>query len=590
MPLQELSSVSPKRGFLKGFLVSAFFLLIVVVWVPIRYEANDDLGLIARFSEQSGFRPDPLQPTVSASLGVVLSSLYGSFPEVPWYGLLIYASAFVGISLTMSVLFRSAQGASGFLALPLLCLLFFHVLAFASFTAAALLLECAVFLCVMEWIVRGRCPAGNPRWYAGALALAFLVGFLLRWRLVLYAAVFGVPILFFVRKGQLRNAVPLIVAVGLLMTGDRLLFHAMGQEAHREFLEYNLLRMRFHDTVQGEHHGEVTEEALRKVGWTREDYAFYKSWILYDHRQFNTRTLRTFLEANELEEKEPPWLLGWKKLRRQFHLGNHYTFALVFAFASLLIYRLGDLLQLSVSMRWRIFLALAFIGAGILYVVCFRFVPRVFIPLYAYFFGTVFLLFHLNTRTRGGPDGRRVRAWILAPCATALCLLTGWQAYGQATLMVPLLKRSKAEKAYIQKALSAVRDVHAVRDPLLVLMNPVRGLGAEYVDPLKEFSDFTELRIMPAGWGVHSPRFNAILEDMGLPDGRAFLAWMIDNPKVLLVLRARGGMDTWRWRSLWESYFSRRIAPDRRPRLVPVHDFRNADGAGLVFFSMRSAR
>jgi len=78
------------------------------------------------------------------------------------------------------------------------------------------------------------------------------------------------------------------------------------------------------------------------------------------------------------------------------------------------------------------------------------------------------------------------------------------------------------------------------------------------------------------------------LGDMGLTDGRAFLTWMIDNPKALLVLFSRNEMDTRRWKSMWESYFSRRIAPNKRARLVPVHDFRNATGAGLIFFYMRS--
>jgi hypothetical protein len=155
---------------------------------------------------------------------------------------------------------------------------------------------------------------------------------------------------------------------------------------------------------------------------------------------------------------------------------------------------------------------------------------------------------------------------------------------------VRILERSRLEKEYIQKVLSVFKSRSAVPDPLLVLMNPMSGLGAEYVHPLKEFSDFTELRIFPAGWGVNSPGYASILLDMGLADGRAFLTWMIDNPKALLVMISRNGTETWRWKTLWESYFARHIAPGKGTRLLPVYDFRNEGGAGLVFFSMRSSR
>jgi len=164
------------------------------------------------------------------------------------------------------------------------------------------------------------------------------------------------------------------------------------------------------------------------------------------------------------------------------------------------------------------------------------------------------------------------------------------QAVAQGKLDYRILERSKLEKEYIQKALSAVGKSSAVVDPLLVLMNPMSGLGAEYVHPLKEFSDFTDLKIFPSGWSVNSPGYASILRDMGLRDGWAFLAWLIDNPKALLVMISRSGTETWRWKTLWESYFARRIAPGKGTRLLPVYDFRNENGAGLVFFSMRSSR
>jgi hypothetical protein len=225
----------------------------------------------------------------------------------------------------------------------------------------------------------------------------------------------------------------------------------------------------------------------------------------------------------------------------------------------------------------------------VLYVTGYRFVPRVFVPLFAYFFGVCFLLFHGQEGTLPEMRSRPLWKGVTLLCAIALCILTWWQAFVQGEMDYRILERSELEKRYIQKVLAAVGSKGAVRDPLLVLMNPVSGLGAEYVHPLKELSDFTDLEIFPAGWSVNTPAYVSILRDMGLEDGWDFLEWTLDNPKPLLVLISRSGTETWRWKALWESYFSRRVAPNRRARLVPVHDFRNRQGAGLVFFSMRSA-
>jgi hypothetical protein len=587
--LRDFFSVSWHAGFLKGFLVAAIFAGIVLSVAPVRYEANDDFGSIGKLSAQSGFRPDPLHPTLSTTLSRLLRALYRIHPEFPWYGVLIYSAAFLGMSLMLSVFFRSTQGLSMFLALPVLCLLFFHVFSFASFTSASLILQLGVLLCLMEWVVRDECPAKNAKLYACVLALGFLVGFLLRWRMVLYATAFGIPIFFFMKRRQLTRAIPLLTVVVLIMIGDRALFHLMSTDEHKAYMEYNRLRARFHDTAWGDDHGSSTRKALKKAGWSREDYGFYKSWILYDNRRFNTETLRTFLRENEPKEVDSFFRAWWKKLRRQFHTGNHYVLAMVFATLSILAYRFERFSRSSARKRVRIVLALTVIGAGILYVMCFRFVPRVFVPLYTYFLGACFLLSY--GQAEGLPDARTrpVRKAILLVFALVFCMLTWGQAYTQGKMDFRILERSRLEKEYIQQALSVVKNRGDIPGLLLILMNPMSGLGVEYVHPLKEFSDFTDLRIFPAGWGVNSPGYASILRDMGLADGRAFLTWMIDNPKALLVMISRSGTETWRWKTIWESYFSRRIAPSKRPRLVPVHDFRNANGAGLVFFCMRSA-
>jgi hypothetical protein len=577
-----------RAGFLKGFFVAAVLVFIVFWLVPVRYTANDDFALVKLLSERSGFSPDPNNPSLNFSMGWILCFLYRYGPDLPWYGLFVCTACYLGWSLMLSVLFRSTQGLSLLLSLPFLGMVFFHLTSFISFTAASLILESGVFLCLMEWGVRERCAAKNPRLYGWALALAFLISYLLRWRLVLVSLVFGGPVLLFVKKQQMAKAIPFVMAVGLVIVGDRAIFHLTTSDQHKAFMEYNDLRAQFHDTARGEYYGDSTPKALEKVGWSPEDYFFYKQWVLYDNREFNERTLRTFLEENDPKKKRSLFARNWNGLKEHFRQGKRYLLALLFSIVSIGFYRVGGLSELARRNRLKILLALAYIGAGIVSVVSIRSVFRVFVPLYVYFFVACFLFFHLTKRESAQGRSRSVGRNVSVICAVVFSILAWGQAYAQGKLDFRILKGSKMEKEYIQKTLSVVKNRSAVPEPLLILMNPASGLGAEYVHPLKEFSDFTDLRIFPAGWGVHSPWFSSILRDMGLTDGRAFLTWMIDNPKALLVLRSRNEMDTRRCKSMWESYFSRRIAPNKRAHLVPVHDFRNATGAGLIFFNMRS--
>ncbi len=588
--MYRIFSSSGNAGFLKGFLAAGLFVCMVLSFLPVRYEANDDFGVITYLSDQSGFRSDAFQPTLSAGFGRLLHFLYGARPGVPWYGLIIYFAGFMGMWLTLSVLFRATQGLSLLLALPLLCILFLHVFTFASFTSASLMLEFGVLLCLTEWALRGECPARGATRYGLLLGFGFLIGYFLRWRMALYALLFGSPVLLFVTKRRLVKAMPVVVAVGLVVAGDRALFHLTSTEEQKAYLEYNHLRAQFHDRAGGANYGELTREALRKTGWTRGDYAFYKSWVLYDNRMFNSRTLRTFLKENDPKKKGAFLVRAKRGLEKQFRKANHYTLALVFGVLCILAVRFEALRRLSKRDCLRSLLGLSIIGAGILYVMSFRFVPRVFVPFYTYFFCVFFLLSHRGAEPGGDGRNRPLRRGVLLVCALLLFALTGWQALAQGRINYRILKGSRLEKAYIQKVLSVVRKGSAVPDPVLIPMNPMSGLGAEYVHPLKEFSDFTDLKIFPAGWSVNSPRYRAVLKDMGLPDGRAFLEWVIDNPRALLVLLTRSGRETWRWKSMWESYFHRRIAPGAHARLVPAYDFRNKEGVGLVFFSMRGSR
>jgi hypothetical protein len=587
---KRIQGSGQKAGFWKGFFFAAVFVLAIFLFLPVRYESNDDFALVTNLGDRSWSSAEPLHPALGCSMGWLLYFLYRHVPGVPWYGTFVISAAFFGTVLILAVLFRSAQGFSMLLALPLLCMLFFHIFSFVSFTSASLILELGVFLCLLEWVARGRCPAKNARCYAFTLAVGFLISSLLRWRVVAVSVLFGTPVLLFLSKDQRRKAIPFLAAMALVFVGDRALFHFTSSEEYKAFWAYNQLRAGFHDTTKGEYHGTGTWQALNKVGWSMEDYVFYRNWIVYDNTRFNTNTLRTFLKENETQQEDPFLRKVQKRLQGQFRIGYHYILALTFSIVSLWVYRLDGFWALPKAIKWRILLSLAVIGTGILGVMYTRSVPRVYIPLFAYVFAATFVLFHPRREVEAHPRRGTFRRTVAVVLAFLFSLLTWGQAYAQGKRDFDILERSRLKKEYIRKQLEVVRKEGAVADPLLILMEPREGLGIQYIHPLKEFSDFADVRIFPAGWGINSPRYSSMLRGMGLQDGRAFLKWLIDKEGVLLVLMAQDGREVWRSRTLWESYLSRRIAENREVRLVVVHDFRNPKGEGLVFFRAESRK
>jgi hypothetical protein len=156
----------------------------------------------------------------------------------------------------------------------------------------------------------------------------------------------------------------------------------------------------------------------------------------------------------------------------------------------------------------------------------------------------------------------------------------------QGRQILRVLEASQTEKNYIHRCLAEVKEKSIHPDPLFVLADPLNGLRFESVHPLKELSDFPDVRVFPGGSRVNSPSYFEALGQIGLRGGREFLRWIINNEEAFLILMARGGRRDETVKYLWESYFSRRIAPGKKVRLLPAHDFRNRDGAGLVFYSM----
>jgi len=582
---------SGKAALVKGFVFSAILVLVILWLLPVRYEVNDELSIIRRLSGHGGIRPDPHSSYVmSQVLYFVLYFLYQHLPGIPWLGMLTYFVVYLGCSLILGLFFRSKEMRYTLLAIPLFVMYLGSCYSVTSITAASLLLEFTVFLYLMEWAIRERCPVRNTRFFALFLSFCFLLSYNLRWVMAIRALCFGIPVLFFVKRENLKKALPFVVALSVFIVGDRALSHYTSTDEHKAFAEYNKVRTVFHDTVKGFYNGDITLRALDKVGWTFDDFAFFRFWILYDSELFNVDTITAFTEANDPQNKTSIFGLIPKRIMRSYDKSKHYTLVLAFSILSFFLYRFHSLLGLSRNDRLKIVCSLGLIVGGVIFFMYYRFPARLFIPLYTYLVGASFLMFQIGNKSFQGRSPTPTSRKIAVVSAMLLVVLSLGQVYAQGKVLVADLTVRERMKEHIHRCMGVVKDKTIRGDPLLVLMHPSTGLRSEAVHPLKELSDFPDVRIFPGGSVINSAVYFDALQQLGLKDGRAFLKWLINNEEVLLVLHSKSNKGTEMAKHLWESYYSRRIVPGQGVRMVPVHDFRGRGGGGLVFYSVMGPR
>ena len=582
-----LGQTSGKGAFLKGFVLSAVLVLVVMWFMPVRYEVNDELGMIMTLSGRHGVPPDPYAPfVVSEALHYVLCFLYTHWPFIPWLGMLMCLAVYLGGSLILSLLFRSEDGKYTLLAVPPFVIYVGVCLSIMSVTSASLLLEFAVFLYLMEWAIRKRCPVKNPKSYALLLSLCFLLSYNLRWGMALKALGFGIPVLCFARRAHFRKALPFAAALTFCIVADRAVVHYKSTEEYKAFAEYNKVRSVFHDTVKGFYNGDITHRALEKVGWSFDDFAFFRFWILYDSDLFNVDTVRAFIKENDPQQEAFVFRLIPERIMHSYKTSRHYTLVLVFSILSFFVYRFYNLLELSRRDKLTIVCALGLIAGSVVFFMYYRFPRRVFIPLYMYLTGAAFVAFQAGRESFQGWRGVSTSRKITVISAMLLVVLSLGQILAQEKAVVHDSQIRKAMKDNVHRCIAAVKNKDTYIEPLLVLMDPSTGLRSEAVHPLKELADFPDVRLFPGGSKINSPVYFDALRKLGLKDGRELLKWLINNEQALLVLNAGDDDRTNKLKYLWESYYSRRIAPGRGVRLMPVYDCRGGDGTGLVFYRL----
>ncbi len=560
-----------------GLLAAAILVALVVLLLPVKYVVNDDPSFAMMLSGSDGFAASADVPFLSRILSQCLVGLYGVAPAVPWYGLCLYLSAWLGLGLLLSVVVSGRV-------MPAICLVmlvgWLPYLAFGlyniSMTQVTLWLQLGVFLHLFYWLRCDRSFRLSPGVLLGALAL----GYLWRWEMFLVFLVFATPLLALIRKRDLRKCAPFAVALLVLVAVDRGWDRlATRSVEHKQYESFNRARGYFHDRADGQRNA-ATADALESVGWTENDYlAFHDVWMLYDEEVLTEVSLRDFVERNSQSAAEGWLVQGFNRVRDVVTGNRMYLPPFVLSLVTLLALVSGSWVSLPTSERRRMGVALL-VTAGMMAAILFvRFVPRVSFPLFVYLLGLVALVG--IPASVGVSIGKMLTAARRNPALglTVVVALGFWLYW--ARVDVSSMRSENRQRDFVREGIATFVAESGPRG-LLVPLDPGVALVHVGASPLRERLPLGGFRLLPSGWSVRSSRYHGALREVGIEQGQSLLRNAVGDATVYLVRYIRPWDVTGVVEGAWEKYYAEHFGG---ARLQLEHRFEQA-GYQLMFFRL----
>ena len=287
-----------EAGLLRGLFVAAVGVVVTVVCLPVKYDVNDDFGVVMALSGIDGFPAGQTGWFISRILSQVFYFLYRAAPAVPWYGVVLYSSAWLATGFAVSTFWYGVSDRRiRILILPAWVIALGHCLVAVTFTSVTLWLELGVFLHLLRWVNGGRAF----RLQCWLLSGAWMLSYLWRAPLAMYFAVFALPLVLYMKRSDRWSVVRWVAPCLLLVAVDQTWSSwDVRTEVAQRYVTYSRLRAQFHDRPSGRE-GPYTKVAIRAADWLPEDHELYRSrWFLYDEERFNPERVAKFLSNNQL--------------------------------------------------------------------------------------------------------------------------------------------------------------------------------------------------------------------------------------------------------------------------------------------------
>ena len=586
-------------GLSRGLFVAAVCVVATVICLPVKYDVNDDFGVVMALSGIDGFPAGQTGWFISRILSQTFYLLYRSAPSIPWYGLVLYCCAWLASGFAVSNFWYGVPDRrSRILILPAWTIALGHCLLAVTFTSVTLWLELGTFLYLLRWLHLGR-PFRLQCWI---LSGAWMLSYLWRAPLALYFTVFALPLLLYIKQADQRSLVRWITPCLLLVAVDQVWNSWDGQtEAAQRYVTYSRLRAQFHDRPSGRE-GPGTKGAIRDADWLLEDYELYRSrWFLYDEDRFSPQRVAKFLAKNQ-----PPFPLSLAQIRSGLNYlwqANRNFLPLIGCVLLALILHEWPQLWGAFRMRGLQSGIVAGLPLGLLlFLTWYRMPSRISLPLMLYFLGTLLVLSqlvlsqlilsrsHLSFAENLAGHFRFSITWGLFSVA---CFLGVQAARADRSSLFTERTRLRFVQASLREMTGA-----SVNPPLLIRLDPRHAFGFDAVHPLSGQDNLASMRLLPAGSWIRSPRYYRILHELKARTGTELITQAVDRPDVLFVLHIPPGKpardQAHHTLRLWELYLDRHLLNvEDAPQKVAFEALRTFEqdrsGLGqLIFYQLRS--
>ncbi|WP_282198974.1 hypothetical protein [Collibacillus ludicampi] len=559
----------------------AFAGMIVLSFGHPMYETNDDMIMVSLLSGQYGQHAHPDGVFLSLPLSELLYVLYRFNIHIPWYSLTLYLAQWIGCILGYRMILSLTKGLFHKL---LMILVFFSLYSFIflrlNFASTSLFLWCMACL-YLAYLNLTRQPAG---WHSVLPGCFLGFSYLIRPDIIFVGVCYSFPIWFsFLLPNMKKRFVYMIVPLLLFVSLSSGFAHVMhGSDAYKQYDKFNSVRSSFMDTAMGDFHS-GTEEALRKTGWTLDDYRMAKLLWIHDEDIFNSESFQTFLQKNAvpyvslfslskgISAIKGTMGYGWLLLCALFIIMGSNTVAYELPLGKeRLIRRLSVLSFLMIIM-------------GIMVLACIRFPNRVAIPLYIDLLGLMVLMKPLFTQKNKGAIAKRMT--FVAGLVMILLSLNNYGNLEQQAYVREINKR------HFEDSIRLLQQEY--RDPLFIHLRI--NLVADTANPFKEFGDVQHYNMVPASWVIRSPYYYDSLHQYGLSSGKEIVPFSVNNKNAIYIFFESG--DYFQFSSFsryFENHLNTHYASlytNKRLRIEPVlhTTFQDGDGhsQGWVFFQLK---
>ena len=514
---RAVASLLERRPFVVSSVLVLALLLGGIALMHPAYRGNDDPSM-SLFAAGVAVRetPDAHLLFMHAWIGGVLKRLYVTFPDYPWYAVLLYAVfAFASIALVYGLSTRRRASTT---------LLLFGVVFWAnlvSYPQEFLFTIMALFSTAAGWLTAAATARTDDRVSGLEIMfaiIALLLGASVRSLGVAIGTLICVPVLLYAwwyarpsgRRRLARIALVAVVGAGLLHGLNLLYYRA--DPAWAQFYEYNALRATFNDW-QVIRYDARTQPAFAAAGWSKNDYLMIRNWFHADPSTFSITKMRQIVGTVGGYGTD---LTGGQAARQFFR-----TFATVhwLGVAIILVWIGG---QWGFVRIWPLAATLGtaagFIAAATLVL---KPVPR---GMALAISGICVLVgLFLAAPSSDVACRPRWRQWLALLMAAALVAYLAWSVPNGVSRASRLHQRQQA----LQKDVALLAPRH---HDLYVVWGD--AFPFRLIDPLASLAFLRGMRILPLGSELHTPHVAGTMRRFGIDD--VYLA-LATRPDVFLI-------------------------------------------------------